>query len=280
MVMKAAIGTRHRRPLLMPDGKGEVRLCRPFLCTAEPTLIPLIRLFLSDEEGQGKELADHHPAAAVDTCSLPGARRSLLRAPRWRELGSSLVQVRCASSTPSSLTPAAASLSSFLRRLPTRLKIEMKAKKMVKISTSAVIKPFDFNSVVTPWNNEITDANVSNAFVPKNQVTPPLEIGAKRSCGNLSDKLGLEVTGDGYRGGDEDGDSVEEFKQEQDETFRKQDSVEEFKQEQEETFRKLSSANSLPVLNDINAMESPDIVAKAAKEIKFQPPQVPEMVMM
>nr|GMD80364.1 pantothenate kinase 2-like [Ipomoea batatas] len=75
-------------------------------------------------------------------------------------------------------------------------------------------------------------------------------------------------------------DSMEEFKQEQDETFRKQDSVEEFKQEQEETFRKLSSANSLPVLNDINAMESPDIVAKAAKEIKFQPPQVPEMVMM
>nr|GMD43246.1 cation-chloride cotransporter 1-like [Ipomoea batatas]GMD77984.1 cation-chloride cotransporter 1-like [Ipomoea batatas] len=78
-------------------------------------------------------------------------------------------------------------------------------------------------------------------------------------------------------------DSMEEFKQEQDETFRKQDSVEEFKQEQEETFRKLSSglltmttmlnllmkvvlvANSFPVLNDINAMESPDIVAKAAK---------------
>nr|GMC48888.1 hypothetical protein Iba_chr01bCG2670 [Ipomoea batatas] len=78
----------------------------------------------------------------------------------------------------------------------------------LKISTSAVIKPFNFNSAVTPWNNEITDANVSNAVVPKNQVTPPLEIGAKRSCGNLSDKLGLEVTGDGYRGGDEDGRGV------------------------------------------------------------------------
>nr|GMC52891.1 hypothetical protein Iba_chr01dCG1570 [Ipomoea batatas] len=100
-----------------------------------------------------------------------------------------VLQVRHHRSPPSlhcsmsPVTSAAASLSSFLRRLPTRLKIEMKAKKMVKISTSAVIKPFNFNSAVTPWNNEITDANVSNAVVPKNQVTPPLEIGAKRSCG-------------------------------------------------------------------------------------------------
>nr|GLL44899.1 pantothenate kinase 2-like isoform X2 [Ipomoea trifida] len=39
-------------------------------------------------------------------------------------------------------------------------------------------------------------------------------------------------------------------------------------------------AKSLPALNDITAMELPDIVVKAAKGIKCQPPQVPEMVMM
>nr|GME07965.1 hypothetical protein Iba_scaffold7104CG0010 [Ipomoea batatas] len=64
-------GVRHC-PVLLCEGEQRGR-GDPSRSTAalhrRPLLLPLLRLFLADEEEQRKELAEHNPAATVDTRS-------------------------------------------------------------------------------------------------------------------------------------------------------------------------------------------------------------------